>query len=76
MNEKELQLLKQLAEKIKSRRLQLNLSQEALADKCSLDRTYISLVERNKRNPSYLSLVKLCDGLEIDIKELLGELND
>ncbi len=40
MNEKELQLLKQLAEKIKSRRLQLNLSQEALANKCGLDRTY------------------------------------
>ena len=72
MNEKELQLLKQLAEKIKSKRLELNLSQEALADKCGLDRTYISFVERSKRNPSYLSLVKLCDGLEIDIKELLG----
>ncbi len=73
MNEKELQLLKILAEKIKSRRLQLNLSQEALANKCGLDRTYICLAERSTRNPSYLSLVKLCDGLEIDIKELLGE---
>ncbi|MDX4067897.1 helix-turn-helix transcriptional regulator [Aliarcobacter skirrowii] len=73
MNEKELQLLKQLAEKIKSKRLELNLSQEGLADKCRLDRTYISLIERSKRNPSYLSLIKLCDGLEIDIKELLGE---
>ena len=73
MNEKELQLLKQLAEKIKSKRLELNLSQESLADKCGLDRTYISLIEPSKRNPSYLSLIKLCDGLEIDIKELLGE---
>ena len=73
MNEKEQQLLKQLAEKIKSKRLELNLSQESLADKCGLDRTYISLIERSKRNPSYLSLIKLCDGLEIDIKELLGE---
>ena len=71
MNEKELQLLKQLAEKIKSKRLELNLSQEALADKCGLDRTYVSLIERSKRNPSYLSLIKLCDGLEISIKELL-----
>ena len=71
MNEKELQLLNQLAEKIKSRRLQLNLSQEELANKCLLDRTYISLIERSKRNPSYLSLIKLCNGLEIDVKELL-----
>ena len=72
MNEKEQQLLKQLAEKIKSKRLELNLSREGLADKCGLDRTYISLIERSKRNPSYLSLIKLCDGLDIDIKELLG----
>ncbi len=60
-----------LNEKIKSKRLELNLSQEALADKCGLDRTYVSLIERSKRNPSYLSLIKLCDGLEINIKELL-----
>ena len=71
MNEKELLLLNKLSEKVKSKRLELNLSQEALADKCGLDRTYISLVERSKRNPSYLSLIKLCDGLEINIKELL-----
>ena len=73
MNNKEIELLNKLANKIKSTRHQLNLSQEALADKCGLDRTYISLVERSKRNPSYLSLVKLCEGLEIDIKELLGK---
>lgn len=66
-------LLNQLAEKIKSRRIQLNLSQEDLADKCSLDRTYISLIERSKRNPSYLTLIKICDGLEVSIQELLGE---
>ena len=59
MNEKEIQLLNQLAAKIKSRRLELNLSQEALANKCSLDRTYISLMERSKKHPSYLTLIKL-----------------
>ena len=57
MNENETQLLNQLAAKIKSRRLELNLSQEALANKCNLDRTYISLVERSKRNPSYLTTI-------------------
>ncbi|XQC05825.1 helix-turn-helix domain-containing protein [Arcobacter cryaerophilus gv. pseudocryaerophilus] len=71
MNKEEEKLLNNLAEKLKLRRLDLNLSQEALADKCGLDRTYISLIERSRRNPSYLSLIKLCDGLEIDLKELL-----
>jgi len=74
MKENELKLLNQLANKIKFKRLALNLSQEALAHKCELDRTYISLVERSKRNPSYLTLHKLSQGLEIDIKELLGNM--
>lgn len=62
--------LEELATKIKTIRLSKNLTQEALADKCGFDRTYISLLERAKRNPSYLNLLKLCEGLEIKIFEL------
>lgn len=66
-------LLNRLAEQIKLQRSKLGLSQEKLAEKCNFDRTYISLLERAKRNPSYLSLKKLCDGLEIELHELLIE---
>jgi len=73
----EQELLIQLASKIKKRRNELNISQEKLAQKCNFDRTYISLLERAKRNPSYLSLIKLCIGLEIELTELLqGELSN
>jgi len=65
------ELLKKLAKKVKYRRNQLNISQEKLAEKCDFDRTYISLLERAKRNPSYLSLEKLCVGLEIELSDLL-----
>jgi len=71
-NNKEV-LLNQLAKKIKKRRNELNISQEKLAEKCDFDRTYISLLERAKRNPSYLSLLKLCVGLELELIELLKE---
>jgi len=71
METKEQIMLIQLAEKIKSRRKELNLSQENLATKCNFDRTYISLLERAKRNPTYLSLEKLCIGLEIKLHQLL-----
>jgi len=67
MENNEQKLLNQLATKIKKRRNELNISQEKLAHKCNFDRTYISLLERAKRNPSYLSLVKLCIGLEIEL---------
>ena len=66
-------LLNRLAEQIKLQRTKLGLSQEKLAEKCNFDRTYISLLERAKRNPSYLSLKKLCHGLDIELHELLRE---
>ena len=71
MKNRDEELLKELASKIRNRRVELNLSQEKLAENCGFDRTYISLLERAKRNPSYLSLLKLCVGLEIELNELL-----
>ena len=71
--EKELQ---HLAFRIKSIRLNQGLSQEELANKCNFDRTYISMLERAKRNPSYLNLLKLADGLEISLLDILGEKDD
>ena len=73
MKNKDTSLLEELAKKIKRRRTQLGISQEKLAQKCDFDRTYISLLERAKRNPSYLSLIKLCVGLEIELHKLLQE---
>jgi len=73
MKNDEQELLDQLAKKIKYQRNKLGISQEKLAEKCNFDRTYISLLERAKRNPSYLSLKKLCQGLEIKLSDLLKE---
>jgi transcriptional regulator with XRE-family HTH domain len=55
---------------IKARRESLGLSQEKLADRCEFDRTYISLLERGKRNPSLLNLIKLVKGLETSVSKL------
>ena len=59
-----------LATAVRSRRLTLGLSQEELAEKCGFDRTYISMIERAKRNPSFLNLLKLADGLETSVSRL------
>lgn len=59
-----------LGKKIKYFRTELLLSQEELAFKCSFDRTYISLLERGKRNPSYKNLLKLSQGLEMSLSQL------
>jgi len=63
--------LEKLSKRIKELRVLKNISQEKLAELCDFDRTYISMLERSKRNPSYLNLLKLCKGLQISISELL-----
>ena len=63
--------LQKLAKKIKAARLEKGVSQERLAGDCGFDRTYISMLERGKRNPSYLNLLKLSKGLEISLLSLL-----
>jgi transcriptional regulator with XRE-family HTH domain len=71
MKNKDEALLIELGNRIKKRRNELDLSQEKLAEICDFDRTYISLLERAKRNPTYLNLKKLCFGLEIELSELI-----
>lgn len=71
MENQEKIILEQLAKNIKLRRNELNISQEKLAEICGFDRTYISLLERAKRNPSILNLKKLSIGLEIELFDLL-----
>jgi transcriptional regulator with XRE-family HTH domain len=45
-----------------------DMSQEALADKAGLDRTYISGVERGVRNITLHSLEQIIHALGIDVK--------
>ena len=59
---------------VRQRREKLGLSQERLAEICEFDRTYISMIERGKRNPSFLNLLRLCKGLGTTINELAGDI--
>ena len=59
-----------LGKAIRLKRETLGWSQEKLADRCGFDRTYISMLERGKRNPSFLNLLRVADGLETSIASL------
>ena len=52
-------------------RRQKGLSQEDLALRAGIDRTYVSGCEREIRNPTIKVLEKLASALEIDAHELL-----
>ncbi len=46
------------------------LTQEELAHKCELDRTYIGGIERGERNVSLVNIHKISEALGINIKDL------
>ena len=69
INEKK--ILNDFSKRITERRNELNLSQEKLANICGFHRTYISMLENGKRNPSLISLKKLSMGLELKVNNLI-----
>ena len=65
---------KKLGQRIKEKRLQLDLSQEKFALSINMDRTYFASVEKGKRNISILNIEKIAKGLNISLSELFQEL--
>lgn len=58
---------------VKKYRLQLKLSQEELAEKSGLHRTYISAVECQRRSISLENIQRIATALEIDTYKLFME---
>lgn len=56
-----------VGQRIKDLRKNLGLTQEALAYKADLDKTYVNEVENGKRNISIVNLEKLIIALDLDI---------
>ena len=73
-NKKRDRLVAFLGEAIRKRRQGKQLSQEALAEIADFDRTYISLLERGARNPSFTNLCRVAAALDTTPSELLKEI--
>ncbi len=54
-------------------RSKAGLSQETLAQKANLNRTYVGDVERGERNISIVNIVKLCRALRVDLPQFFRE---
>ncbi|MEA5618036.1 helix-turn-helix transcriptional regulator [Cronbergia sp. UHCC 0137] len=63
---------------INVRRLRLSqgLSQDALADKAGLHRTYIGAVERGERNITLINAEKIANALGINLLDCLKKLEE
>ena len=60
---------KSYGEHLKAFRKEKGLSQEDLGFKSSIHRTYISEVERGRRNISIVNIAKIAKALDLSIKE-------
>lgn len=53
-------------------RLKVNISQEALAERCELHRTYIGGIERGERNVSLVNIEKIAIALGVEVSNLFS----
>lgn len=60
--------------KVRQLRTAMGISQEDLADRCDLHRTYIGSVERGERNVSLRNIVRIARALNTSARELLKEI--
>lgn len=62
--------LEKFGENVLKRRNELNLSYRQLAQKCDIDFSAISKIEKGQKGLEFQSIIELAKGLEIHPKEL------
>jgi transcriptional regulator with XRE-family HTH domain len=69
----ETNVLRLLAERIKALRRAKDWSQEQLAERAAIQRSYLADLERGHRNPSVRTLVKIANALAVPLPTLFQE---
>lgn len=64
-------ILIKFGDRVRTIRKDKNLSQEELAEKANLHRTYIGMIERAEKNITLLNIEKIANALSVNINELL-----
>ncbi len=64
-------ILIKFGERVRKIRKEKGLSQEELAYKADLHRTYIGMIERAEKNITLINIEKIANALEVDLKKLL-----
>lgn len=70
----ETRVLRLVGARIRARRRQLGLSQEALGSRAGLHRTYVGSLERGERNIALVNLFQVSEALSISASDLLENL--
>ena len=63
-------ILIKFGNRVRLLRKEKGISQEELAHKADMHRTYIGMIERAEKNITLINIEKIAKSLEVDIKEL------
>jgi transcriptional regulator with XRE-family HTH domain len=63
-----------IGDEIRAAREAASLSQQDLADKAKLHRTYINMIERGRKNPTLDVFFRICDALNIPPSKLIARI--
>lgn len=66
-------ILIKFGKKVRDERIKLNLSQEALATRAGVHRTYIGMIERAEKNITLENIEKIAKALDLKIGNLLAD---
>jgi transcriptional regulator with XRE-family HTH domain len=66
----ESEILQKFGERVRQLRKQKDISQEELAHRADLHRTYIGMIERAEKNITLLNIEKIANALEVKIPGL------
>ena len=66
----DIQILREFGLRIQQERKKLGMSQEELAFRAGMHRTYIGMIERAERNITLSNIKKLADALQLNIQDL------
>ena len=66
-------ILSSFGKAVRAHRVQLGISQEELAARCGLHRTYLGAIERGERNVSLINIERIANGMGISLEELFAQ---
>lgn len=66
------EILVKFGDKVRERRTALGLSQEELASRAGVHRTYIGMIERAEKNITLQNIEKVAKALEISLDKLMA----
>ena len=67
------EVLLKFGKKVREARLKLGISQEELAERAGVHRTYIGMIERAEKNITLENVEKISKALELSISDLFYE---